>query len=432
MKQLVPKAGGSLRKGLGVGLILLAAGLAHSQSRVVVVWDTNAVRGTTIDTTVVKIMMNAGIKALTDSGTVGGAWKSCFPGIASSQNIGIKVNCAERRLPSHQQVTRAVVSGLSQMTVGAGTFRPYRAIAYDWSDAELTAAGYAIRTDTSNYRCVGNNHSGWGYEPKLRGVLGTQVRFCRTLTDSSAFLINLSCLKDHTGCGANFTLSMKNHLGTVDTAWKWDHVDGVHDLPELELYIRDSLGGKEKIFVIDALFAIYNGGPAGSPQAIPRTLILSRDPVACDSIGVEMINRLRTNNGYTPWPSPFLAYAESIGLGSRNLQVIRITNPSAVAREPEAGGREDDFALLPPRPNPFTGTTDIPFLLPRAGAVSMDVFNALGARVKRVIRGALPAGNFSAQWDGRDESGRKAPSGLYFIRLKWGEAAMERPVSLIR
>ena len=60
MKQLVPKAGGSLRKGLGVGLILLAAGLAHSQSRVVVVWDTNAVRGTTIDTTVVKIMMNAG------------------------------------------------------------------------------------------------------------------------------------------------------------------------------------------------------------------------------------------------------------------------------------------------------------------------------------------------------------------------------------
>jgi len=188
----------------------------------------------------------------------------------------------------------------------------------------------------------------------------------------------------------------------------------------------------EKIFVIDALFAIYNGGPAGSPQAIPRTLILSRDPVACDSIGVEMINHLRTANGYTPWPSPFLPYAESIGLGSRILQVIRITNPSAVAREPEAGGREDDFALLPPRPNPFTGATEISFLLPETGAVSLDVFNALGARVKRVLRGALPAGNHSAHWDGRDESGHKAPTGIYYVQLKWGEAAMERPVTLIR
>jgi hypothetical protein len=421
-----------VRKGLVLGWILLSFGLAHSQSRVVVVWDTNAVQGTTIDTTVVRIMMNAGIKALTDSTMAGGAWKSCFPGIAPGQNICLKVNCAERRLPSHPQVTRAIVAGLTQISFGATTFRPWQTIAYDWSDAELTAAGYTIRTDTLGYRCLGNSHSGWGYEAKRHGVLGTQVRFCRTLTDSSAFLINLSCLKDHTACGANFTLSMKNHLGTIDSAMKWSHVDGAHDLPRLERFIRDSLGGKEKIFIIDALFAIYNGGPAGSPQAVPRTLILSKDPVACDSIGVEMINHLRTANGYTPWPSPFLPYAESIGLGSRNLQVIRILNPSAVAREPEAGGREDDFALLPPRPNPFAGTTEIPFLLPKAGAVSLDVFNALGARVKTVIRGALPAGNYSAQWEGRDESGRKAPTGIYYVRLKWGEAVMERPVSLIR
>jgi len=423
-----------VRKGLVLGWILLSFGLAHSQSRVVVVWDTNAVRGTTIDTAVVKIMMNAGIKALTDSGTVGGAWKSCFPGIASSQNIGIKVNCAERRLPSHPQVTRAIVSGLSQMAVGPGTFRPYRAIAYDWSDAELTAAGYAIRTDTLGYRCVGNSHSGWGYEAKRHGVLGTQVRFCRTLTDSSAFLINLSCLKDHVNIGPEnqFTLAMKNHLGTIDSAMKWNHVDGRRDIPDLMKFIRDSLGGKEKVYLIDALFAIYDGGPGGSPQAIPRTLILSRDPVACDSEGVELINNLRKDHGLGPRNSSYLAFAESIGLGSLNIQVIRLINPSAVAREPEAGGREDDFALLPPRPNPFTGTTEIAFLLPRAGAVSLDVFNALGARVKRVIRGALPAGNFSAQWDGRDESGRKAPSGIYFIRLKWGEAATERPVTLIR
>jgi hypothetical protein len=209
-------------------------------------------------------------------------------------------------------------------------------------------------------------------------------------------------------------------------------VDGVHDLPELELYIRDSLGGKEKIFVIDALFAIYNGGPAGSPQAIPRTLILSRDPVACDSIGVEMINHLRTANGYTPWPSPFLAYAESIGLGSRNLQIIRITNPSAVAREPKAGGRDSDFALLPPRPNPFAGTTEIPFLLPRSGEARLEVYNLLGERVKTLARGDLPGGAHTRSWDGRDESGTRCASGSYLIRLAFGDSRMERSLSLVK
>jgi len=421
-----------VRKGLVVSLILLGVGLAHGQSRVVVVWDTNAVQGTTIDTAVVRLMMNAGIKALTDSTTAGGAWKSCFPGIAPGQNICLKVNCAERRLSSHPQVTRAIVAGLSQISFGATTFRPWQAIAYDWSDAELTAAGYTLRTDTLGYRCVGNSHSGWGYESKRHGVLGTQVRFCRTLTDSSAFLINLSCLKDHTACGANFTLSMKNHLGTIDSAMKWSHVDGTHDLPRLERFIRDSLGGKEKIFIIDALFAIYNGGPAGSPQAVPRTLILSKDPVACDSIGVEMINHLRTANGYSPWPSPFLPYAESIGLGSRNLQLIRLINPSAVELPPPAEGRSSEFALLPPHPNPFTGTTEVTFFLPRPGEAQLEVYNVLGERVRTLVRGHFPAGKHTAAWEGRSDSGHPSSPGVYLLRLGFGGASIERTLSLMR
>jgi len=421
-----------MRKELLIALILFCTASSFAQSRVVVVWDTNAVNGSTIDTTVVRLMMNAGIKVLTDSTTAGGAWKSCFPGIAPGQNISLKVNCAERRLSSHPQVTRAIVAGLSQISFGATTFRPWQVIAYDWSDAELTAAGYTIRTDTLGYRCVGNNHSGWGYEAKRHGVLGTQVRFCRTLTDSSAFLINLSCLKDHTACGANFTLSMKNHLGTIDSAMKWNHVNGAHDLPGLERFIRDSLGAKEKVFVIDALFAIYNGGPAGSPQAIPRSLILSKDPVACDSVGVEMINDLRKAHGYTPWPSPYLAYAESIGLGSRNLQVIRIINPSAVALEPHWEGHLSDLTLLPPKPNPFTGSTEISFLLPQSGTVRLDVYNALGERVRSLVRGTLQAGRHTAQWDGRTESGRQSPSGVYVVRLTTRGVRIERSLSLVR
>ena len=43
----------------------------------------------------------------------------------------------------------------------------------------------------------------------------------------------------------------------------------------------------------------------------------------------------------------------------------------------------------------------------------------------------LAAGPHEAAWDGRDESGRRAPAGLYWVRLEAGpEAAVRRVVRL--
>ena len=420
-----------MRKGLILGLVLLSVSLAHSQSRVVVVWDTNAVQGATIDTTVVKIMMNAGIKALTDSTTVGQAWKGIFPGLTTSQNISLKANCLYP-LSSHPQVARAISLGLNQMTLGAATFRPWRLIVFERTDAELSGAGYTVRTDTLGMRCVGTGHAGWGYTTRRWPILDSLVNFSRVLVDSSSFLIDLCVLKDHGMAGRQYTLNMSNHYGTVSNA-NCLHPDARRRTPELVRVMRDSLGNKEKIYIIDALFAIYNGGPSGSPQAITRSLVLSKDPVACDSMGVEMINNLRRAHGFLPKDSRYLAYAESIGLGTRRYTLIRINNPSAaVAQEPKMEGRTGDFALLPPRPNPFTGTTEISFLLPRAGEARVDVYNLIGTRVKSLTSGTFQAGRSSLTWDGRNEAGNQAASGVYIVRLSYGQASIERSLSLIR
>jgi hypothetical protein len=419
-----------MRKGLILGLVFLSVSLAHSQSRVVVVWDTNAVQGATIDTTVVKIMMNAGIKALTDSTTVGGAWKSCFPGLTASQNISLKANCLYP-LSSHPQVARAISLGLNQMTLGAATFRPWRFIVFERTDAELSGAGYTVRTDTLGMRCVGTGHAGWGYTTRRWPILDSLVNFSRVLVDSSSFLIDLCVLKDHGMAGRQYTLNMSNHYGTVSNA-NCLHPDARRRTPELVRVMRDSLGNKEKIYIIDALFAIYNGGPSGSPQVITRSLVLSKDPVACDSMGVEIINNLRVARGYAPKDSRYLAYAESIGLGHRAYTLIRINNPSAVELEPAPEGRPFDFALLPPRPNPFTGMSEIPFLIPKAGQARVEVFNALGIQVRTLTSGTRSAGQHTVIWDGRNGSGHKVASGFYCVRLAFGGASIERSLSLIR
>jgi hypothetical protein len=83
------------------------------------------------------------------------------------------------------------------------------------------------------------------------------------------------------------------------------------------------------------------------------------------------------------------------------------------------------FVLGENYPNPFNPATTIPFRLPavdgRAGVpVRLEVFNALGQRVRALVDGARDPGYYRAQWDGRDDAGRATASGLYFYRLQAG------------
>jgi len=71
-------------------------------------------------------------------------------------------------------------------------------------------------------------------------------------------------------------------------------------------------------------------------------------------------------------------------------------------------------------PNPAR-STKISFSLPRKDDVELGVYDVLGRRVAVLARGKMPAGAYSKQWDGRDDSGRKAGPGVYFLRLRVGQ-----------
>jgi len=45
------------------------------------------------------------------------------------------------------------------------------------------------------------------------------------------------------------------------------------------------------------------------------------------------------------------------------------------------------------------------------------VFDPSGRRVRALSRGLLGAGGHLMQWNGNDEHGSRAASGLYFVRL---------------
>ncbi|MFT5090042.1 MAG: cytochrome c peroxidase [Candidatus Latescibacterota bacterium] len=92
--------------------------------------------------------------------------------------------------------------------------------------------------------------------------------------------------------------------------------------------------------------------------------------------------------------------------------------------ESEAGLAADYAVFLAPLqsalkmasyPNPFNAETIVQFELPQAGEVELTVYNVLGQRMRRLVTAFLPAGAHRAHWDGRDDAGHEAASGVYLV-----------------
>jgi len=115
-------------------------------------------------------------------------------------------------------------------------------------------------------------------------------------------------------------------------------------------------------------------------------------------------------------------------LNGWGLNLVLPTDLTAAPETPRAAAR-----LLPNRPNPFNPRTEIRFELVRDGAPRLAVYDVRGQLVRQLLAGGpLAAGPHAVVWDGRDDAGREAPSGLYLARLVAGDIRLERKLLLAR
>ncbi len=84
------------------------------------------------------------------------------------------------------------------------------------------------------------------------------------------------------------------------------------------------------------------------------------------------------------------------------------------------------------QPNPFNAETLIPYRLSSAARVRLAVYDALGRPVQVLVDQVQPAGSYRIRWDGQDQSGREAASGLYVCRLQAGGDVRTRRLALVR
>ncbi len=108
-----------------------------------------------------------------------------------------------------------------------------------------------------------------------------------------------------------------------------------------------------------------------------------------------------------------------------------VTVSPGVGDAPGAGPLAD-LRLDQNIPNPFNPATDIKYHLPADGSVRLGVYDMKGREVAVLVDQVLLAGDHAAHWNGKDKSGRDAPSGVYFLRLTTSSQERTRKMVLAR
>jgi len=137
-------------------------------------------------------------------------------------------------------------------------------------------------------------------------------------------LVNVPFLKTHniagmTGCLKNLSHGLVRHPARYHADGCLPYITDIVALPA----IRDKL----KLNVMNAIRAVYDGGPDASAGAIfnARALLVSTDPVATDYVGVEMLDQERASKKLLPvggkerlMPLWRAAGARGLGVASRD------------------------------------------------------------------------------------------------------------------
>ncbi|MCK5453834.1 MAG: T9SS type A sorting domain-containing protein, partial [Calditrichia bacterium] len=172
-------------------------------------------------------------------------------------------------------------------------------------------------------------------------------------------------------------------------------------------------------FVSDALAGVYN---FNSPEVMARTVLVNWNggdvndptfPANVDAVIPEEGTVFRITTAKSNFP------------GDTLLVIASFTSIGKVIIPYE-------YELWQNYPNPFNPVTIIKYQLAQHVKVKLEVFNVLGQKVKTLVDKKLNAGQYTTNWDSKNEIGNPVGSGIYFYRIKAGDYVKTKKMVLMR
>lgn len=114
-------------------------------------------------------------------------------------------------------------------------------------------------------------------------------------------------------------------------------------------------------------------------------------------------------NGYEMWMSCL-----SRGIAILNVNYNVTTNNQAIVKE-------KPIIQIQSYPNPFSQKTVISISLPETSFTTLTIHDINGKLIKQLADNIYNVGDYTFEWDGKDNSGNKVPSGIYLSRLVNGQ-----------
>ena len=286
---------------------------------------TGIVKGMTPNISLIKQMMDSGITLLTGTGNPKDAWKSLFH---EDERVGIKINgLGADILVGNYQICWAIVDALKSIGVKENNI-----IIWDQYQNFFLSSGFKINRSFKGVRTY-TTDGGGGKEALDSGSSHREydsgygaVRVSRILTEEVDSLINVGLLKDHGLAGVSIALKNISH-GVIS------HPDNFHD-NSCDPFIAainsiPVIKDKIKLHICNGIVGLYEGGPMPQKRHTwnDNRIILSRDPVALDTIGMNIIEvKRKEKNLRSLFNRPNLPVhietAAKYGLGVTDLNLI--------------------------------------------------------------------------------------------------------------
>jgi hypothetical protein len=174
-----------------------------------------------------------------------------------------------------------------------------------------------------------------------------------------------------------------------------------------QIHVEDSVNlsaqawTQNGVTLFSTLYVYDNGTLIYSDPVLGTTVNWSRTIAVAPGTEHYFFIRIRQVDGDNVWTSPIWVDADLL---------ISAETP------PPANG----LALHQNAPNPFADGTSIRFSAPEGGVprARLAVYDVTGREIRVLHEGPVGGGPGNVSWDGRDESGRAAPAGIYFYRLE--------------
>ena len=248
-------------------------------------------------------------------------------------------------------------------------------------------------------------------------------------------------------------------LRTTDAWQSWTEVYRGHGDVRQVFFLNDTLG-----WVVGSrtVLATHDGGITWKSRKAPPTWLQLRAVHFADhefgwvvsdsgsifftSDGAETWQRLRSgttnsltsvffNDLYTGWVVGEHGTLLKTTTGGIDVAVDTCTAPPKPP-EPQPPPVPVTFRLYPNFPNPFRDETHFHFSLTDTANVSMEIYNVTGRLVRTLVnesRNGLQSGYLHyVTWDGRDENGQLAKTGVYFCRMQIGSVVQSRKLLILR